>query len=636
MHMSSANELLKYLQDHPGYTTVKKIAFDLGVTPRTIQNYLKTIRAEHSYLIITSQKGVRLTENWEQDRILNVRVPQNYEERKMWILRKCLLNGLPVTMEQASQYFGISYATLLSEINRMRKELAPDKLRIGIHDDVITFIGSEYQKRAYISKMIYEEAGPQMLSIEKLNDMFPEYDANKIRQIISDTIRKYQYYIDEFSLINVVLHVLISLNTYQDKTRSADSLPLSERTSEAHFTQMVEDMCTQLEAVYHNHFTNDEKYQFYVLFTTRATRDTKEMQSKKIEDLTDKYTADLLDKIINSVRDVYQLNLDVPTFKIGFAMHLYNMLIRANEQVKLHNPLLENIKITSPFIYDIAIYISGVITRETGLRINDDEISYIALHVGVRLEEIHSIESRLNTFIVCPDYYAYSSFQVRKIPDMFKDVLYISQIVQNPDELSKLIKPDLIISTVPLPHIKTAVVQISPLVTETDRNMISKSVQEVKHRKERDNGRSLMHSLFSESVFKKDALYDDQEEAMKDISRRMQKAGFVGPDYYEKMMEREVISPTNFGRIAIPHPIDYYSRETVISVTILKKPIVWNNSSVSIILAIAVCRKDYPIFQNIFSFLTSICMDATSMERLYKAKDYNDFMRILMDLYEKE
>jgi mannitol/fructose-specific phosphotransferase system IIA component len=101
---------------------------------------------------------------------------------------------------------------------------------------------------------------------------------------------------------------------------------------------------------------------------------------------------------------------------------------------------------------------------------------------------------------------------------------------------------------------------------------------------------------------------------MRDIAKRMQKAGFVGPDYYEK-------------------PID---RETVIAATILKKPIIWNNSNISIILAIAVCRKDYPIFQNIFSFLTSICMDATSMEHLYKAKDYNDFMRILMGLYEKE
>lgn len=636
MHMSNANELLKYLQDHPGFTTVKKIAFDLGVTPRTIQNYLKTIRSEHSYMIVTSQKGVRLKENWEQDRILNVRIPQNYEERKMWIQRKGLLNGQPLTMDRVSQYFGISYATLLGEINRMRKELAQDKLRIGIHDDVITFIGSEYQKRAYISKMIYDEAGPRMLSIEKLNDMFPDYDANKIRQIISDTIRKYQYYIDEFSLINVVLHVLISLNTYQNKARYTDSLPLSERTSEAHFTQMTEEMCSRLEAVYHNHFTNDEKYQFYVLITTRATRDSKEMQSKKIEDLTDKYTADLLDKIIDSVRDVYQLNLDVPDFKIGFAMHLYNMLIRANEKVKLHNPLLGNIKITSPFIYDIAIYISGVITRETGLKINDDEISYIALHVGVRLEEIHSIESRLNTFIVCPNYYAYSSFQVRKIPEMFKDILYISQIVQNPDELTKLIRSDLIITTIPLPQVKDPVVQISPLVTENDRSLITKSVQEIRHRKERDRGRSLMHSLFAESVFKKDASYSSQEEAMRDIAKRMQKAGFVGPDYYEKTMEREAISPTNFGRIAIPHPIDYYSRETVISATILKKPIIWNNSNISIILAIAVCRKDYPIFQNIFSFLTSICMDATSMEHLYKAKDYNDFMRILMDLYEKE
>lgn len=122
---------------------------------------------------------------------------------------------------------------------------------------------------------------------------------------------------------------------------------------------------------------------------------------------------------------------------------------------------------------------------------------------------------------------------------------------------------------------------------------------------------------------------------MHDVCARMARARYVASDFLERTKQREQISPTNYGKIAIPHPSDYFSVKTVIEVTILKRSILWNTSQVNIIFTIALARDDYPEFQNIFSFLTSICIDPNSMSLLSSAGTYEEFMNVLMTLYEK-
>jgi lichenan operon transcriptional antiterminator len=635
--MSSRDELIRYLQKHSEPITVKNIAFDLGVTPRTIQNYLKSIRDEHKYQIETSQKGVFLAASGPSAGKEEVRIPQNYEERKMWILRKGLLNDYPMYMDHIGSYLGISYTTLQSELNRMRKDLAPYKLRIRIHGDEFSFAGSDYNKKAFVSKLIYDETGSELLSVAKLNDMFPAYNAESIKTIIANVLKEKKYYIDEFSLMNLVLHILISLNTHAHNSNITDnSIPLKNRATSENFVSVIDDIFKQITQLYPCDFTNDEKYQIYVLLTTRVTSDTIAQSEAKIEEVTDYRTVALLDKIVAHVGDIYQLDLNESRFRIGFAMHLYNMLIRADQQVRLHNPLLQTIKITSPFIYDIAIYISTLIHNETGLEVNDDEISYIALHVGARLEEVRETESKLKTVIVCPNYYSYVGRQVQNIPSMYSKEIYVSVIVSNPEELSNSGTADLIISTVPIERHHSDCVVITNFVSEADKTAIQDAILQAKKDKIREKDRGLLRRLFSKDLFKAGAVYKNQDEAMRSVCQRMYLAKYVGSDFLEKTKEREVISPTNYGRLAIPHPVNYYSVQTVIEVTTLSRPVQWASSMISIIFTIAISKKDYPEFQNIFGFLTSICMDHNAIDLLSAAKTYEEFMDRLMNLYEKQ
>ena len=110
--------------------------------------------------------------------------------------------------------------------------------------------------------------------------------------------------------------------------------------------------------------------------------------------------------------------------------------------------------------------------------------------------------------------------------------------------------------------------------------------------------------------------------------------GYVQAEFKQKIFDREKISATNFGMIAIPHPIDYYANKTVIEVAILKSPILWGNTSVKIIFMVCINKRDFSNFSDVFSFLAGTCSDEINLDRLVNVASYDEFMNTMISLYE--
>lgn len=633
--------LIEYLNHAEGYVTLKKIAFDLTISVRTVQYYLKNIKEAYPDSVETGQKGVRLLRKLDTA-VHKPRIPENYEERKSWIFRKTLLDNKSLDMNGVSEYLCVSYITLLNEINRMRKEIEQDRLKIQIRDDRISFAGKERDKKAFISKMIYKESSGTILSMDSLNKLFPRFDAFQIKNMIKEQLTGERYYIDEYSLINLLLHILVSLNRYTVKDEMEDTTVKSvcegNFESKAHFVKMTDNICNAIEKQYGNKFTIDERLQFYLLLNTRARREKKEEQTgTDIAALTNPDTARILEKIIQQILEIYNVNLDVDDFKFAFALHLKNMLIRLEQSVHLSNPLLEDIKITAPFIYDMAVYTTNLISKETHMAISEDEISYIALHIGARLEEIKNSESKLSTVIVCPQYYTHAKRQMNLIAKEFDDDIFLLEILTNPEDIRYVNDVDLIITTVALGQFngETNQIHISNFFNERDKKNIYNKIYHLKRQKEIEKFRSLFQNLFDKRLYFPDCAYRNQAEAIDAMCAELTKWNYTNESYVDKVHERERISPTNFGRIAIPHPIDCYANRTIIEVVSLKKPIQWNNSQVSMIFLLALRKEDYPKFQDVFTFLTNVFLDSTSLDKIMRAGDFGKFIKTMSGLYEE-
>ena len=89
-------------------------------------------------------------------------------------------------------------------------ELADFELTIKTKNNLVFIDGQETNKKL-ISKLIYEDSKDSFLSIKMMQSYLPHFDLTIVKQIVSDKLQKHHYFMDDFSLLNLVLHIAITM-----------------------------------------------------------------------------------------------------------------------------------------------------------------------------------------------------------------------------------------------------------------------------------------------------------------------------------------------------------------------------------------------------------------------------------------
>ena len=207
--MSNPKYLLKYLNQQEGFVPARVIAKELGLSIRTVQNYLREIKETYPDLLITSQKGVKARYKVEIDGCSNSF--DDYEKRKTYIIREILINHQEPSMYELSEQFCISYSTLENEIKKIKRDLAKHSLRLRSKNDYLYIDGAVKDKKELITGMIYNESENSLVSYDQLDKIFVGFDSRYVRDTILNELNSNNYFVDEFSLMNLVLHILISM-----------------------------------------------------------------------------------------------------------------------------------------------------------------------------------------------------------------------------------------------------------------------------------------------------------------------------------------------------------------------------------------------------------------------------------------
>lgn len=630
--MVTKRDIIKFLNNSINEVfSTKQIASHFDVTQRTIQNYVKELKEEYKDCFELKQQGISIVKPMELSQ--DEGIPLTFSERKSYILRTLLMHECSINIDELAQTLCISEVTLQNEIKKIRRSLEKYQLLLKMKNNHLFITGSTKDKKALMIDLIYGEADHSLVSISTLNDIFQNYDAEKIRDVLLQKLNDVHFFMDEYSLVNLLLHILIamdqssSLQNIQQEDMSQGFIDLNR-----HFISIIEEVCQTLEACYDVKFSASNRYQFTLLLMTRAIRnqEIKEIDHKNLS-VSDEILS-LVHEIIQEVYHTYDIDLKTSEFVIAFSLHIKNMLIRLKEKISVHNPLLFNIKATSPFIYDIAVYICNIIAKAQHVEVYDDEIAYIALHIGARIEELNCTRDKLKAILVCPQYYSYYNQQFKKIESYFHDEFVISSIVTNPISLDAS-KCDLVLSTIPLencPHY----VWISNFFNETDKDNISTLIKKIKRSIAKEKTIEQLNHLIDQQLFGIQEQYASKEDALIHMGNKLVSKGYVTEEFIDKLFVRENISSTNFGMIAIPHPIDYYAKKTVIEVSILKSPIPWGNTSVKIIFMFCINKLDFSSFSDVFSFLAGTCSDDRNLESLVSSSTYQEFMNHMTSMYD--
>lgn len=175
----------------------------------------------------------------------------------------------------------------------------------------------------------------------------------------------------------------------------------------------------------------------------------------------------------------YMLKQD-DEFLQGILAHLQPTIVRLAYNMKIHNPILKEIKSQYTDIFDRCKNVALVIQDYLGLVVPEEEIAFITVHFGaalVRLEEKKERRRVVNIAVVCSSGIGISRLMSTKLKKMFKDRITLSALAKR--ELSEEIfaKNDFLISALPFSSDEIEVIEVNPLLSDVDIEQIRLAIR---------------------------------------------------------------------------------------------------------------------------------------------------------------
>lgn len=628
-------ELINYLYTHNEKVTANILSKALNLSIRTIKSYIAELNMNYPSLISSSNRGY-VIDKVKANSLLQYKddIPQDYESRCIYIIKKTLLEKQDyIDIFDLCEELFISYSTLKKDIYKMNTSFANFKITFSSENNKLHVGGSEQNKRKLISHVMSEEVSGNFLNLTLLQESFPDYDLDDACTLIKDICKQHHYYLNDFSCVNFILHVTIMVSRINHGNHIINNNELIQVTNK-NDEKIAKELCLALEQVFNVSFNSSEILEIYILFKNNANYINNENENVSL--LVSDEIIQITKNIIKNVDEHFFINLDSDNFITPFMLHLKNLKNRLIKNNLLKNPMLDSIKISCPTIYDISTFIAYQLTLSFHENVNEDEIAFIALHVGTEIERQKKEETKVSCLLLCPEYLNITSTLHKKIMMDFGDQLTIQKSISFENEILGN-NFDLLITTVPvLESTNYFTVLLPPFPMSYEKNKILDAIIRIENTKKSQILTNNLNFYFNEKLF-----YSMNEDISKsavinELAERMINLGYVEENFKEEIWKRETASSTAFMNIAIPHPMKLSAYKTSIGVVISHKGIDWGNQHfVNVVFMIAFNKIDNKHFHALYESLVLLFNEPIVISEIKKCKNFNDFKDIVIKNYLK-
>lgn len=628
-------ELINYLYTHNEKVTANILSKALNLSIRTIKSYIAELNMNYPSLISSSNRGY-VIDKVKANSLLQYKddIPQDYESRCIYIIKKTLLEKQDyIDIFDLCEELFISYSTLKKDIYKMNTSFANFKITFSSENNKLHVGGSEQNKRKLISHVMSEEVSGNFLNLTLLQESFPDYDLDDACTLIKDICKQHHYYLNDFSCVNFILHVTIMVSRINHGNHIINNNELIQVTNK-NDEKIAKELCLALEQVFNVSFNSSEILEIYILFKNNANYINDENENVSL--LVSDEIIQITKNIIKNVDVHFFINLDSDNFITPFMLHLKNLKNRLIKNNLLKNPMLDSIKISCPTIYDISTFIAYQLTLSFHENVNEDEIAFIALHVGTEIERQKKEETKVSCLLLCPEYLNITSTLHKKIMMDFGDQLTIQKSISFENEILGN-NFDLLITTVPvLESTNYFTVLLPPFPMSYEKNKILDAIIRIENTKKSQILTNNLNFYFNEKLF-----YSMNEDISKsavinELAERMINLGYVEENFKEEIWKRETASSTAFMNIAIPHPMKMSAYKTSIGVVISHKGIDWGNQHfVNVVFMIAFNKIDNKHFHALYESLVLLFNEPIVISEIKKCKNFNDFKDIVIKNYLK-
>ena len=616
------NQILDYLKS-TDHATARQLAAVCNVSERSIHNYIAEINAQKE-IILSSSNGYSLKKGAE---IPVNKGPVTQDERIFYIILKLLKQGNSVNVVSLTEELYISEATLSKDLQSIKKELDEYNLKLKRKAGYLYLVGDEKDKRNFIREIIVSNGNGvtfESMHYELDNGATPNLTSD-IRDTVLEGLKSAGLFINDYSLNNIVLHLSITVNRLlHNNTLISSSFNNVKAFPDE--LKAAEYICNKLATTYGITFPENEVEQVsFLLISKTSNIDFYNLSNDDIALIVGTSYYQMAETIIKEVYENFYLDIADEEFLLKFSLHLKNATFRASNSYSEKNQIFDNIKYSYPLVYDVAVFCAMEFRKMTGLTLSEDEISFLAIHIGSVIEQKNKLSKKVKAILIYPRYYDYNRTVLVKINNHFSEDLEIVSTLSMMESIPD-IEYDLIISSVKYEHPGKEVVVINPFLTENDYEKIRTKIKKIKALQQHSIS-SNAALLFSKELFEKEHYFKDEYEAIEYMCDKVIQMGLAPAEFKQGVIEREKSASTAFDNLtAIPHTIEVAANRTFGYVIINKKPIKWGNFDINIIILIGIARDSNVDFTEFYPSLLDILDDKEKTEQMIQSVDFKHFI----------
>lgn len=625
------NQIIDILNNDNNWITGKELAKLLNVSDRTIRSDIDVINKFYDCLLIKSNKrlGYQIDEAllFKQDIETKELIPQNSHERCVYIIRELLFKSKEINLIALQDQVFVSGYSIDNDIKKIRKMISEyPSLKLIRSKNYISLRGNEADKRKLYKQLLTEETHGNFLNLNSIADLWSNFDLLEIKDILEDVCELYNYQIREIDFPMIMIHAGVAIERIINRNY------INSKTAKHHLNNNIEyqisyEFFHRVSKTIDIELVEDEVVLFAQLLIGSYQKDDED------ENL-DKLLNQIVDAVIKEVKDYFDINFSKDKdFKLGLKMHLQLLLERQQNNVTITNIYLQEIKRKYPLVFEMAIRAGEVIADICKINVKENELSFLALHLGAAYDRVNSIK-RYRAVIIIPHNQMLSNMCIDKLKLRFEERMVIVKRYGFYEEtMIKQQEPDLIITTVPLKHnLNIPTVQITLFVNYEDESKVFQTLNLLDKQRYHEDFVVLVNELIRPDLFHVKKQMASSKELIDFLCDELISKNLANERYKEDVFKRESVSATSFvNGFAVPHSIEITSKESCISIMILDKPVKWGDFEVKLVLLLAIRDTDSHLLKIFFDWLSSIVSDSNKFRQLLEVKNYQEFIQHVIE-----
>ena len=620
-------QLIGLLVRDEGWMPSTALADRLGVTPRSVRSYIAAINAEAEGAVESGPAGYRADRSVLAGlRAKDSRPKTAPRDRLHALVRELLEASSGVDLYRAAERLHVSEATLEADLVRVRSLLHGTGLALKRSGPRLLLVGGELEQRRLVSTLAHAEMEHGYFDVEGMRrgagiGAVDSSAFGPFKSELAAELAEQGYYVNEFATADVVLHVAIAAERVS-QGRAVEGTPVEPAEQQERIAQLLGRLSSRHFGVT---LGRGDLNHLASLVLTRVVAPGGDPSTQIALDPS--VEAAVAEAVQRAARE-YMVDIDHAVFVRRLSLHVQNLAHRAREQAWSRNPLTRSLKTAYPMIFQVAVSISDELSQVLEIPLRDDEIAYIAMHVGGQLERSRRAGEALTATIVSPGYYEMHELLRARIDKSLGSGIEVTRMETRVDPDWSSIDTDLVLTTIEPPTPDERTVHLPPFLTDQDMERISAAAGRRRRARRLARLRGELESYLDPSAFLRPLKAADEEDAIRQLAAPLRERGVIDQDYIERTIEREQLSSTAFTEsLAVPHALKMTGTTTAVSLGIAEGSLPWGEGRVQVVALVAFSEEERSAFQTIFEQLVEVFNEPDSVQRLLRrGTDFASFL----------